>query len=190
MSNSFTTQVAMAVLVVGMLLFYVKPAFVEIGVTQDEILQYQQEREKVNEVNSRLNELVNSMNTITASNMKALVTFMPDTIDHVAIARDIFYMSEQSGVSLDDVTYTTAPRNLDIEDINAPFPHAFTVSVTGTYAEVKSFLGRVERNNYPLEVYEFKISPTELNELKAEMLLITYSHYDSDAGTLDGNNRN
>lgn len=183
MSNSFLTQVAMAVLSVGILFFYVKPAFSEIGITQDSILQYQQEREKVNEVNSRLTELVNRMNTITASDMKALLTFMPDTIDHVAISRDIFYMAEQAQVELEDVTYAVTPQSLAATEPDAPFPHAFTVGVSGTYQQIKAFLSIIERNNYPLEVYEFKLTSSELGLLKAEMQLITYSHLDIETST-------
>jgi hypothetical protein len=186
MSNSFLTQVAMVVLSAGILFFYVKPAFVEIGVTQDSILQYQEEREKVNEVNSRLTELVNRMNSISASDMKALLVYMPDTIDHVAISRDIFFMAEQAQVDLQDVIYSVTPQTLIPSDLEVPFPHAFTVSVDGTYLQIKVFLSMLEQNNYPLEVYDFKITSSELGLLKAEMQLITYSHLDAEASTLVG----
>lgn len=186
MSNSFITQVAMTVLAAGILFFYVKPAFVEVGVTQDTIAQYQMEREKVNDVNTRLSNLVTKMNNISANDMKLLLTFMPDTIDHVAVSRDIFFMSQLAQVKLSDVKYTEAPKALFAGTLDAPIPHTFSVSVSGTYQQIKDFLSKIEGNNYPLEVYEFKLSPAELGLLKAELSLITYSHIESTVDTAVG----
>ncbi len=179
MFNSIASQVGMAMLAAGMLFFYVKPAFVEIGEKQNTIAQYQQEQEKINSVNNRLTELVNRINTISALDMKSLLTFMPDTIDFISISRDIFIMAEQSKVKLEDVTYAATPQALAVVEPNAPIQHTFSVSISGTYLQIKDFLYYIEHNNYPLDVHEFKLAPSESDFLNAEFLLITYSHLDS-----------
>lgn len=191
--NSFFTQILMVVLAVGMLFFYVRPTMTEIGLIQDSILAYQEERAKAESVNAQLAALVSEVNSISAANMKALSTFMPDTLDDAAVMRDIHTMAELSGVVLTDIKYSPGISDVTytaegVAVPSGPVRHDFTTALTGEYENIKTFLSTIERNNYPLEVYGFKLtsinSRTDVEEaeveetttLKADLTLVTYSH--------------
>lgn len=194
--NSFFTQILMVVLAVGMLFFYVRPTMAEIGLIQDSIVQYKEERKKAESVNSQLAALVSEVNSISAANMKALSTFLPDTIDDAAVMRDIHNMAKLAEVSLLDVTYARGASEVTynaegVAVISGPMRHDFTTSIIGDYDSIKAFLGIIEKNNYPLEVYEFRLTANDGNRdedtdiessiLQAELKLVTYSHLrDSD----------
>jgi hypothetical protein len=177
--NSFFTQIVMLTLAVGMLFFYVRPTFGEIGKVQDSIIKYQEEQSRVNEVNAKLASLVSKLNAVSASDMKALLTYLPDQIDHVAISRDIYLMSEAAEMFLKDVEYSKAVMNTansELSDIEQPLRHEFTVSGEGSYEQIKKFLELTEKNNYPLEVVGIQINSAETGLLSTEMTLATYSH--------------
>lgn len=177
--NSFVTQIGMLLLGVGIIFTYVQPTFAKIGTMQTTIAQYKEEQEKVNEVNGQLASLVAKVNEISASDMRALTTYMPDAVDHVAVSRDIFTIAELSGVYLQDVTYDgeVAPIvNPEAGPQLQPTQHAFSTTVSGTYDEVKYFLQLLEQNNYPLDMQEMSLVGTEIGLINADMVLITYSH--------------
>lgn len=177
--NSFITQVGMIILSVGILLLYIRPDFAEIGIIQNDIAEYKIERDKVNSTNERLEFLVSKVTSISASDESALYTFMPDQIDEVDVSRDIFIMAEASRVYLEAVTYEGVKKSLAADTSNSetkPVPHSFSVSVSGNYDDVKSFLANLEQNNYPLEVYSLEMSSTETGLVKAQMNVVTYSH--------------
>lgn len=178
--NSFITQIGMLVLAVGIIFTYVQPTFAKIGVIQTTIAQYQEEQQKVNAVNGQLASLVAQVNVITTADMRALMTYMPDTVDHVAISRDIFTIAELTGVYLESVSYDGALDEIvdpegGVTELQ-PTRHGFSANVSGTYDQVKSFLQSLEQNNYPLEVQELTMAGTEIGLIKADLVLITYSH--------------
>jgi hypothetical protein len=179
MINSFVLQIVMAVLSAGILFFYVHPTFSNIGTIQDSIVMYQTETAKVSEVNARLASLVSRVNSINTADMRALMTYMPDTIDDVAITRDIFFISEEAGIFLKDIKYQKIPQTFLGEESavteNTPERHGFALTISGTYEDAKEFLSLLEQNNYPLEVHEMNVTVTESGLLDMELLIVTYS---------------
>lgn len=177
--NSFLTQVAMTVLSVGILFFYIQPTFTNIGTIQDSILLYQTETAKVSEVNARLESLVSRVNNITTADMRALLTYMPDTVDHVAITRDIYAMAEQTNIFLKSIRYEKVPQSYPGQESSvtedSPGRHGFSLNFSGSYTDIKLFLSFLEQNNYPLEVHDLRITTTESGLLEVDMMLITYS---------------
>lgn len=180
--NSFFTQILMVVLAAGMLLFYVRPTMGEIGVIQDSILQYQEERAKAESVNGQLAALVAEVNNISAANMKALSTYLPDSIDDAAVMRDIHIIAQASNVVLEDIGYSLGASDVKYTPegepiVSGPVRHDFATSISGDYESIKTFLTNLERNNYPLEVHMFTLDAgdEEEGDLSAELTLVTYS---------------
>lgn len=176
--NSFIVQIGMAAISVGILFFYVQPTFSKIGETQDAISQYQVETAKVSEVNAKLSTYVNRINSISAADMRALLTYMPDEVDHVAVTRDIFNMADATNVYLSGVQYDELQQvyTLGLPEDNDPKAHSFTVEGLGNYEDVKVFLALLEQNNYPLEVHDLKLSATETGLVTLSAVVVTYSH--------------
>lgn len=178
--NSLFFQLLLAGLAVAITITYVQPTFAKIGVIQDSVAQYQTEHEKITEVNKKLADLVNKVNSISATDQRALLVYMPETIDDVAVSRDIYNISNVAGVFMSDIKYSEDANNQAIEPLTEeskflPIKHTFSTNVTGTYDEIKSFLLLLEQNNYPLEVHNLTISSSEDSELTAVIQIVTYS---------------
>lgn len=179
--NSLFFQVVMAGLAVAIILLYIKPTFIRIGEIQDAIGQYQNERQRVAEVNNKLTKLIEKVNSISANDQKNLLTYMPNEVDSIAVSRDIYNLASVTEVDLADISYTEKKKNVDlVEEVVVeevlPVPHTFSVSFGGTYENIKEFLALLEKSNYPLEVHKLEISPTTLGKLTAKMEIVTYSH--------------
>lgn len=175
--NSLMTQLVMAAVSLGIIFTYVQPAFLNIGTIQAAVEQYKTELLKVDEVNTMLETLVSRVNNMSEEDNKTLLTYMPDKIDHVAVSRDIYIMSKQSGAYLDSVLYDgiKSEKVLAEESDKKPVRHAFKAQVSGTYSQIKDFLSLLELSNYPLEVHEFSLTSTEKSLIKVELTIITYS---------------
>jgi Tfp pilus assembly protein PilO len=183
--NSFFTQIVMVVLALGMLLFYVRPTMSEIGQIQDAISEYKEERSKAESVNAQLAALVSEVNSISAANMKALSTYLPDNVDDAAVMRDISIIADMAEVTLKDISYSRGASEVVYSDEglaiqSGPVRHDFAASITGEYENIKEFLSLVERSNYPLEVFDFNLNAEGDEDgnsvLASEMVLVTYSH--------------
>jgi Tfp pilus assembly protein PilO len=177
MSNSFLAQIMMTVLALGMLALYVRPTMDEIGKTQDSIVEYQNEKARVNEVNAKLASMVSRVNQISSADMTALLTYLPDNVDYVSVSRDVYGMAESSGIFVNSVKYsgTHVETQIDGEPIQ-PKRHDFSVAFTSSYDQLKVFLKKLEQSNYPLEVLDFKASVDDEGLISTEMTLVTYSH--------------
>lgn len=175
--NSLITQIVMAAVALGIIFTYVQPTFLKIGTAQSAIRQYEIESQKVDEVNIKLQTLVAKVNNMSERDKNALAIFMPDTIDQVAVSRDIYILSKRSGSYLKSIKYQGIKAATVIVDpkIKLPVKHDFTASVSGTYDQIKNFLTSLEKNNYPLEVHGFKLSSTDTGLIEVNLSIITYS---------------
>ena len=178
------TQIAVAIIAVVIVFTYVRPTFLEIGQMQDKVAEFDVAIEQVNSVNNQLARLVGEVNSVSAAEREALLTFMPDAVDEVAVLRDIETMAEGTEAELTGLSYVgfelpEAPPE-DGTLLAEPVIHSFQVSVTGPYSEVKSFIRSLEENDYPLHVYQFDIKAAEsetqrLDGVEAVLVLNTYS---------------
>lgn len=175
------TQLAMILIAVGIGYLYIMPAFNSIGEMQDRIAQYKTERGKIDSVNHQLNQLVDRLDGIPASDQRKLLTYIPDQVDSVAVARLLNSMAQQSGLLIESIDYGEVRSDLmdEVEQTGLkeyPVPHEFSVSAVGTYQQMKNFLAKLEVNEYPLQVHELELSVVQGEFLSADLLLVTYSH--------------
>ena len=154
-------------------LFYVHPTFTNIGKIQESILLYQTESSKVIEVNTKLASFTQRLNAMQQSDIRSLMTYLPDTVDHMAVSADILNMAVESGVFLESIR-----SNEGVSSVLANEPttkHTFVLGITGTYSNIKTFLAKLEENNYPLETHNLVISASETDLMKATLSVVTYS---------------
>lgn len=181
MHKSLFSLVVMIALSIGIVFFYIQPTFVEISDTQDQITQYQTEREKVSEVNSKLADLVQKQAQVPSGEQGKLLVYMPDSIDPVTVSRILKFVAEDTGVLFRSVDYTGVNQGYidDAEELGLtdyPVPHEFLVDIQGTYGQIKNTIALIERNNFPLEIHELNVEVLEGGFLNAGMSIITYSH--------------
>ncbi len=178
MINSFFTQIVMTAIALGVIFFYVQPTFTNIGEIQESILLYQTERGKVNEVNIKLANHTRRLNDeMSQSDIRSLMTYLPDTVDHMAVSADILNMAVEADVFLESIR-----SNEGVSSSLSTGPsikHTFVLGITGTYSNIKAFLAKLEQNNYPLETHNFVLSASETDLMKVTLSVVTYSFNNS-----------
>ncbi|MCA9354046.1 MAG: hypothetical protein KC877_00825 [Candidatus Kaiserbacteria bacterium] len=180
------TQIGMVIISVAIIITYVKPAFSDIGEVQSQIEAYQKQNEQVEAVNQKLRTLVSRMDNTPTRDEERLYTYMPDSVDSIHIPRDLYLIVKQAGLLYRDVTYAkvqnyrvpTDPRTG--QPLNMPKPHSFSLSVEGTYNQVKTFLTLLEQNNYPFEIHDLSIKRIDGGFLSADFEIMTYEYMSSE----------
>lgn len=183
-------QIVLLVTAVVIVFTVIKPKFDSIRQAQVEALSYQSAVDNIGQYNARLQQLTNQAGAISAEELAALYRYLPESVDAVAVGRDINNIADKNGLLLLDVV----PKDgievvVDTEVAPATDPaatdpamtpaegtyvegqpsrkssvlmsHAFAVEVIGTYEGMKSMLEDLERNDYPLRVVEFSFGVDE-----------------------------
>ncbi|NCT02174.1 hypothetical protein GW766_02905 [Candidatus Parcubacteria bacterium] len=175
------TQIGAVIVSIGIIVTYVKPSFAEIELIQNDIALYQKERSSVLAVNSQLSSLVAQMQSVSIDDQKRLLAYLPDKIDELYISRDLLIIAQSSGVLYKDMKYigkeesSKSRKNIEQPLPEGPIPHKFSLSVEGTYEQIKNLFNLIARSNYPLEVQGAKITKTDGGFLSLDLDLVTYS---------------
>lgn len=168
----------MAIIVAALLLgfFYIHPTFEAMGEIQDEIFVYKDSADKATEVNSRLNQLLGEIDALRQSDVLALETYLPTTVDKLQVMYDVETLAQRSGLAIAEIfTIETEDvgglqaediANLDIDPEEQAallslqqVEHTDTqVTVRGSYANFKRFLDSFAANQYPLEIVSLEFS--------------------------------
>lgn len=175
------TQIAMIALSIGIAFFYIEPTFSNISKMQDDINLYRTERQKVNSVNEQLASLVNRLDSVPAIDQRKLLVYMPDQVDTIAVPRILQNIARETGILFRQVDYgEVLDENIEAYESTAPIdypvPHAFYLTLQGTYPQIKQTIALLEQNEFPLEVHELSISVLEGGFLNVTMMVVTYSH--------------
>ncbi len=177
--NSLLTQVGIAAVSIGIIMTYIQPAFGEIRDIQNNISQTQEELAKVTEVNNRLANLYNSVNSIPQRDKNALFVYLPDKTDEVLVMKDVTAIAKDAEISITNISYKGMIENHSKalnDNIGQPFTHSFSVDFFSSYEQLKDFLQRLEQNNYPLVIDKMSVKPNESGQLTTNLTIITYSH--------------
>lgn len=171
-------QIAVIIVAIAIVWLNVKPSFEKVKNTQNDIETYQTEREKIVVVNSQLATLVTKMDSISTEEQRRLLTYLPNVIDELRISRDIMLIAKEAGVIYRDVQYAGeegVSSNIRDEANITPISHFFTLSVEGTYDQVKNLFVQLELNDYPLEVRDVSIAKAEGDFLTTSVTIATYA---------------
>lgn len=190
MISGLFTQLVMFILAGAIIFTYVQPTFQSIGQIQDDIAVYKEEREKVQMVNERLDQLVERQSLVSSTEQAELFTYVPDEVDPIIIQRDLVQIAELSGAIFEDVSYESggsSQRGGDgsdtIASVSGVTAHSFSLAVSGTYGQTLELLSLLERNKYPLEVTALELSPVEGGFVSASLTLTTYQLADREAAS-------
>lgn len=174
------SQLLMIGAAVGITITYIQPTLANVQETQNDIQQYQAERQKVSAVNDLLASQVSRLNAISTNDKNLLVTYMPDDVDTIDVPRALQAIAQQSGVLFKEVVYESLLDSY-LKDQTGPtgsypIPHVFSVTVDGTYVQIKDMLRLMEQNNYPLEVHGLDIAVLDGGFLSADVQVVTYAN--------------
>ncbi len=186
-SNSPVVQLFMIVVSVGIVILFVMPTIDSFRAQQDRIAQYNAERLRVEEVTTLLNQHINTINNLPMSGRQSLERYMPNSIDEIAVMRDIESIVRAAGLSVTRLDYspsdsgggvvTTEGEEVAVDPVLSNLQSAvFTLAVNTDYEGVKRLLRIIESNNYQFLIREASIVPSgEGATLSATLRLEVYT---------------
>jgi len=169
-------QFVTLLLSIAIVFVYIMPTFEEISAVQNEIAAYELQIKRASEVNLSLQGHVKTIGAIPTEDIQRLQTYMPPTVDEIAVMRDIRFIINQSRMMFKTVAYSGSDVESEAEAAFAPKVHEFTAAAEGTYSQVKNLLSLLEQNEYPLEAYVVELSPLEGGFLTLNLTLRTYEN--------------
>ena len=158
------TQIALFIISLVVIFTYIKPTFIAMKSTQDEIFQYSDASDKATQLNAQLAQLLSAEKSFAREDLMALETYLPNTIDDMAVMADITAMAGRSNLKI--IKLSSGELILPDEDVffegeliqsDGTVHVDFTVEVSGGYDSLKQMLRLIEQNKYPLEIIDLTI---------------------------------
>ncbi len=183
--SGLLTQIGMLIVSVTIVFTYIKPAFGNISVKQDNIAAYKEEKKKVISVNSKLASLISQIESVDSDDEFKIVSYLPDKLDEISVQRDIRFMIDKIGLIYRNLSISDKENdpNTSTQDNNTsrnsdkPKVHTISLEVAGDYQQLKEFLVLLESNAYPLELTSLKVNPSKSGiDLDIFMDLTTYTY--------------
>jgi hypothetical protein len=192
MNYSSITQIAFLIIAIALSATFTRPTLLSIKALQDEIFIYADAKDKASEFNAKLESVLSQAQAFQGSDLRALETYLPTSIDTLAVMSDIEVIArknnllvsqlsagpeeeEQEGVVFE--SYDESGEAIPI--INTTDSKEFTLVVTGEYEDFKAMLQDLEINKYPLDVVKLQIGATSVSQdvevSEAGMTDATYS---------------
>jgi hypothetical protein len=170
----------MIVLAACIVFLYVMPTVETITATKSKTAQYQVELERVTGVNDLLNTHIKNIDSISNAQKNALNEYLPNSVDEIAVLRDIEAIVAESGSTIATLAFVDTPAEaIPVEDGNVIpsqlVPHTFNLAVEGTYPTIKNLFSLLEVNKYQLYVDTVELTPGEGSLVTATIKLVTYS---------------
>lgn len=175
------TQIAMLAVAAAIVMTYIRPELAGVGATQSTIETYKAEITKVSEVNTQLQSLLSKLDSVSNDDRRALLAYLPDAVDEIGIPRDLYNIATEAGLIYLDSAYV-GPADLgytltEFERGDIPDAHRVSLTVEGTYDQIKRLFAMIERSNYPLEIYELDLRRINGDFLAVELNMVTYSYH-------------
>lgn len=187
MISNTIVQIVLIVVSVLIAATYVKPAFDQIKATQAETAEYQEALDNANAFAEELSRLQTVSDSFSTTELARLNKFLPDSVDQIAVMRDIEAAVDRNQLLLNGLSAST--EAVSLQTINAQSEEVvedpesasilntrFELSLTGSYEDFKNLLRDFEKNDYLLEVIDLNLN-TEDGGLfyTYELVLETYS---------------
>jgi hypothetical protein len=181
------TQIVLVLLSIIMIVTIVRPLFAGIAADQAEITRFKDAVNAADKFNAQLDSLAARANSFSVQQLNALETYLPATVDTLAVSRDIVAIAEQNQLLVQSVTTTEVPVEVVTQNGAAGDPalmepqtlgeeaernvvtSRFTLEATGTYDQMKRALADYERNIYPLRLVSLAFTTD------AETSILTFS---------------
>lgn len=153
------THIILSIVALVIIFLYIQPTLVSISKTQDELFQYSDASNKAAELNQQLASLTAVEQSFKTLDKIALDTYLPPTIDGMAIMADIATMASDNKMKVtqltaDELQLPVEDARLAGEKIETPDTSYvdFTLETNGLYTDFKAMLKSFEKNKYQLEV--------------------------------------
>lgn len=180
---SLFSQILMIAVAVAIILMYIQPKVKEIRQAQDLTTSYELETSNVSQVNESLKAKIAAIEAINSSDVQALVNFMPDSVDEIAVMKDLSIILDRESITDYDLSYEGFAAESEqqeseegvMAEASKVVEHAFSLGFTANYQQMKSLLGLLETNNYLLQVSNLNVTAAEDGLLTIKMNISTFA---------------
>lgn len=185
------TLVPIAALLVTVALFfvYIKPTFDAIRLVEDETHEYREAIDNAENLQIRLDELIQEQNTLSIFDLERLEVMVPETINEVLVLIDLAGLAEKHSLFMNEITVDTegelstlAANDTiptppsggeelpeELQEVNIGF------SVIGSYEQFKAFVRDIEQSLVFMEIFEISFVETEGELFTFDMIIRTYA---------------
>jgi len=165
--TSLITHVVMVVIAVSIGFLYIQPTIESIKANQVTASVFKGELDKVNGVNALLDERFTSVGNIASQSKQRLTTFMPDSIDKIAVMRTleaILLLNEITPATLafedGDQNRNTQTRS-SVQSTTLTDTALINTSFVTDEETLYKFFQTVQNSSYPFVLSSLSITPAE-----------------------------
>ena len=169
-NSSVLAQVFLLFIGFSIVGFYAYPEFTNISKIQDQIQEYNEAITEADLVNELLVNVVRTIENISPSDRLALETYLPQSIDPVAIQRDLQRYTDLTNLELVLMDYDEV-----VESPEGWHKQVFELTASGSYADVKRLMSGLEANDYPLRLVRFDMRPIDVQVIQVVLEVETYA---------------
>ena len=190
------------ILVAGAIFFgYIHPTVMgSVADTNKEIKQYDGALQAAKRFEQKQAQLALEQKALPADGVQRLQAFLPDGVDNVQLILDLDGLAERSGIKI--INFNTSESKKQTSQANtagqvatptagAPMPTSgatgialdpskpydsldLSISATGTYAELRTFLQSIETSLRPLDLVEFQLADSATGVYTYQMTFRLY----------------
>ena len=172
---------------VGVFFIYVNPTWTgAIATTNTAIAADDQALASAKQYLQQQNQLAAARDAITPANLTTLTTFLPGSIDNVGLILDLNALAARSGLSITNIDVVTNTNGQTSGQQNVPAgvsPSAATnpvgsielsLSASGTFASLQTFLLGVEKSARLLDVHDLVVKSSDTGVYTYQMSVRLY----------------
>ena len=159
----------------GIFFGYINPTIMgPIAQTSSKIKQYDAALSAADRFGQKQTSLAQEQQALPADGVARLQSFLPDSVDNVQLILDLDALAARSGVKITNFNTTEVAKpvapssSVDTSttvsfDPSKPYDSLdISMTASGSYSQVRTFLSGVERSLRPLDLIQFQVtdSPT------------------------------
>ncbi|MFA6502779.1 MAG: hypothetical protein WCT45_00795 [Candidatus Paceibacterota bacterium] len=176
---------ALALIAAAIIFFaYVRPTWGgSIAATKASIVNDDQALDAAKKYSLQQNQLASARDAIDATNLEALSTFLPDSVDNVGLILDLNALAARSGFSVSKIDVVTGDTGASKVRPSGTLPAIavdpvgsvdLSLAGVGTFTSLRSFLGGIEKSSRLLDVRDLVIKGSDTGVYDYQMTLSLY----------------
>jgi len=194
--NKLILTTFLIIIAIGLTLSFTRSEYSEYRQVKEEAGSYEAALEQAAELSELRENLLADLNDIELTDRQRLEKFLPRNIDTVRLTIEISSIAKNSGMSVDQFSFTEGQQSLDTdEQLNQDLDTGIdevgvatnaiqtnsnyslvdmTLAISGTYADFKSFVNTIEENLRLTDIQSFTVNQNDDGTNEFTVVLRTY----------------
>jgi len=194
--NKLILTTFLIIIAIGLTLSFTRSEYSEYRQVKEEAGSYEAALEQAAELSELRQSLLTDLNDIELTDRQRLEKFLPRNIDTVRLTIEISSIAKNSGMSVDQFSFTEGQQSLDTdEQLNQDLDTGIdevgvatnaiqtnsnyslvdmTLAISGTYADFKSFVNTIEENLRLTDIQSFTVNQNDDGTNEFTVVLRTY----------------